>query len=140
MQPNPLSPSHGKFAAVFAKRTFTPLEEIPPALTSHMKSMRRHIRHRDHGRPLPQRHFAGLSVLEQMEHATSGLMWVRERRANGTLMRSSLWLAPSEAIFNATPHGAAAPSDAELLAIGWRQHAPWPVHENKSECPPVEWD
>lgn len=130
MPPDPESPSYGKFASAFAKRTFTPVEEIPPALTSHMKSMRRHIRHQDHGRPLLLRHFAELNVLEQMEHATSWLMWVRERRANGTWMRSSLWRAPSEAIFTATPHGAAAPSDAELLAIGWCRHAPWPVQES----------
>ena len=125
-RPDLKSPSRGKFAAVFAKRTFTPVEEMPPPLTSSMKALRRHGRH-GWDRPLPLRHFAGLSILEQMEHAAPWLMWVRERNASGNWMRSGLWSAPSESIFNATNHGDAAPSDAELIAAGWRQHDPWLV-------------
>jgi hypothetical protein len=137
MQPNPPSPtaSSGKFAAVFAKRTFTPLEDIPPQLTSNMKALRRHIHDGDYGRPLPLRHFDGLSVVEQMEHATPWVMWVRERL--GKRLRSGLWSAPNEATFIATNHGDAAPTDVELIAIGWRRHGGRPVQEGNDAA---NWD
>jgi hypothetical protein len=132
MQPNPPSPtaSSGKFAAVFAKRTFTPLEDIPPQLTSSMKALRRHTHDGDYGRLLPQRHFAALSTVEQLQHATAWLMWVRQRQAGEIdRLHTCLWCAPDEVTFNATQHGAAAPSDAELLAIGWRPYGGRPVQE-----------
>lgn len=129
MQPNPPSPmtSQGKFAAVFAKRTFTPLEDSPPQLTSSMKALRRHTHDGDYGRPLPPRHFAGLTVVEQMTHGP-WLMRVRERL--GKRMRSSLWKAPSEAAFNAAAHGSAAPGNDELLAARWIPYGAQPVQDN----------
>lgn len=131
MQPNPLSPSHGKFAAVFARRTYTPVEEIPPALTSNMKSLQRHGRHGWDDQPLPQRHFAELSTVEQLQHAAVPWpMWVRQRQAGEIdRLHTCLWCAPDEATFNATKHGDAAPPGDQLLAIGWRPAGGQPLQQ-----------
>jgi len=133
MQPDPPSStaSSGKFDSVFQKRKLTPLEEIPPALTSNMKSLERHGRHGWDDRPLLQRHFAELSTEEQLQHAAVPRpMWVRQRQAGEIdRLHTCLWCAPDEVTFNATQHGAAAPSDAELLAIGWRPYGGRPVQE-----------